>query len=117
MIICLNLQHGQGTSAEWCKTKGSIVNGVSLSPLEVNASHSGGPGLYITLLPALLYGSSAGLQLADVCKFRRGEGGEQGEGGGPRRSLSPTCLSLNSVSLSAAGAGWEEFKGGNQNNT
>lgn len=75
--------------------------------MEVNASHSGGPGLYITLLPALLYDSSAGLQLADVCTFWRGEGGEQAEGGGPWRSLSPTCLSLNSVSLSAAGAGWE----------
>ena len=90
---------------------------MSPSPLEVNASHQGGPRA-VHHSPA---SSSLWLQRrapASRClqiSGRRGEG-SRGEGGGPRRSLSPTCLSLNSVSLSAAGAGWEEFKGGNQNN-
>lgn len=90
---------------------------MSASPLEVNASHWGGPRA-VHHSPA---SSSLGLQRpapARRCLHisgRRREG-RRGRAGGPWRSLSPTCLSLNSVSLSAAGAGWEEFKGGNQNN-
>lgn len=88
---------------------------VSASPLEVNASRS------LTLLPALPYDSSAGLQLQMSADFEEERGAEArgwgwGWEGPPWCSLSPTCLWLNSVSLSAAGAGWEEFKGGNQNN-